>query len=296
MTSNDENNNDQHHHHDPPAAGGKGGGIAEQARTEFNKILYHHDAPPIVVRNMTLLKDQDKSCCGRNGDTTTTTTTQSSTLETAPNFMTALLGRWLATRLGLGTPLPNIRTSSANNMVQQRDYVLKNINALLLPGEGTLLLGPSGSGKSTLLKTIGKAVEQGGTDSIRVGTLEPGRQTFPRSAAFADQGDLSLTPILTVAETIQFARACAEGYDYATDESLQVLLRLVGLDHVQNTVVGNSDIRGVSGGQKRRVKVLEQAAGDAVVCMLMDEITNGLDAASALQVCQVTRARYVLAI
>jgi len=48
---------------------------------------------------------------------------------------------------------------------------------------------------------------------------------------------------------------------------------LVGLDHVRKTVVGNADIRGVSGGQKRRVKVLEMAAGASVVVLFLDEPT-----------------------
>jgi ABC-type multidrug transport system ATPase subunit len=118
------------------------------------------------------------------------------------------------------------------------------------------------------------------------------KKKFTRSTAYVDQGDLSLTPILTVKETIEFARRCAEGYEKTTPESIQKVFELVGLDHVQDTVVGNADIRGVSGGQKRRVKVLEQAVGDQVVCVLLDEITNGLDAASAYQVCQVVRTRY----
>ncbi|KAL3909226.1 MAG: hypothetical protein SGILL_008169, partial [Bacillariaceae sp.] len=45
----------------------------------------------------------------------------------------------------------------------------------------------------------------------------------------------------------------------------------------------------VSGGQKRRVKCLEMAVGNAAFLMLLDEITNGLDSASALQICQVVK-------
>ena len=62
------------------------------------------------------------------------------------------------------------------------------------------------------------------------------------------------------------------------------------LDHVTQSIVGNADIRGVSGGQKRRVKLLEMAVGSDVNVMFLDEITNGLDAASALRICKVIRA------
>lgn len=96
-----------------------------------------------------------------------------------------------------------------------------------------------------------------------------------------------MTPILTVEETVRFARLCAEGnFDY-TDQSIDAILRLLGLDHVKQTVVGNADVRGISGGQKRRVKVLEMAVGLNVGAMFMDEVTNGLDASTALSICKV---------
>ena len=56
---------------------------------------------------------------------------------------------------------------------------------------------------------------------------------------------------------------------------MDAIFKLAGLDHVKNTVVGNADIRGVSGGQKRRVKMLELAVGMDVTVMFLDEITNG---------------------
>lgn len=45
-----------------------------------------------------------------------------------------------------------------------------------------------------------------------------------------------------------------------------------------------------SGGQKRRVKMLEMAVGSDVTVFFLDEITNGLDAASALRICKVIKA------
>jgi len=79
-----------------------------------------------------------------------------------------------------------------------------------------------------------------------------------------------------VDETVRFARSCTEELDpQVLEESLSANFRLAGLDHVRETVVGNADIRGVSGGQKRRVKLLEMAVGTDVTCMFLDEITNG---------------------
>ena len=118
------------------------------------------------------------------------------------------------------------------------------------------------------MRTLGEIL-QGNSISNVEGTVRIGASKWDpsqctsnlrRIVAFADQSDLTLTPILTVEETIRFARSCCENL---TEEQLEVsmdgIFRLAGLDHVTNTVVGNADIRGVSGGQKRRVKLLEMA-------------------------------------
>ncbi|CAB9520210.1 transporter G family member [Seminavis robusta] len=197
----------------------------------------------------------------------------------APNFASAILGTWVAAKLGLASPdlvstsrrdtgVASSILSSAREQVKPKDaeeFVFKDIDALLLPGEGTMLLGASSSGKTTLMRTIQDVI--GGTAKNRLkGSISMGKLHIPaaeaattvkdknygRMTAFVDQGDINLTPIMTVEETIRFARLCAEGKHDFIDESILEFLKLLGLDHVKDTVVGNSDIRGVSGGQKRR--------------------------------------------
>ena len=62
------------------------------------------------------------------------------------------------------------------------------------------------------------------------------------------------------------------------------VIRKMGLE-----VCAETRCSGLSGGQKRRVKCLEMAVGNAAWLTLLDEITNGLDSASALQICQVVK-------
>lgn len=158
------------------------------------------------------------------------------------------------------------------------------MNAVIRPGEGTLLLGPSSSGKTTFMRTLGDVV--GGispTDMEGTVRLGPTRwdpldcpSNLKRTVAYVDQSDLTLTPILTVEETVRFARSCAEELPaQVLEDSLEAIFKLAGLDHVKHTVVGNADVRGVSGGQKRRVKMLEMAVGSDVTVLFLDEITNG---------------------
>lgn len=110
--------------------------ITEQAyaefardRTTFRDLHNQHNLPlgPVYVRNFSLKKDP--SYCVDGG----------SSLQTAPNFVSALLGKTIAHKLGLdGSPSSeNINESSSSS---SSPYVFQNVNALIRPGEGTLLL------------------------------------------------------------------------------------------------------------------------------------------------------------
>jgi hypothetical protein len=59
----------------------------------------------------------------------------------------------------------------------------------------------------------------------------------------------------------------------------------LGLDSCKGTLVGNGMIRGVSGGQKRRVTVGEMVSCPRPV-KYMDCISNGLDAATTFDIIQ----------
>jgi len=276
--------------------------ITQQAREEFDRPEYEAAklaSKPITIRSLSLKKDAASSSLCASTDPSN----EDDALRVAPNFASAIMGQWISSKLGMGGPKPAAMRTDESQSVDSRDYVFQSVSAVLLPGEGTLLLGPSSSGKTTLMRTIcdlmGGTIETGDESSascvagsMLVGGSLPSAlgKNQKRRCAFVDQSDLTLTPILTVEETVRFARSCAEGDLEMMDESLQTIFELCGLDHVQKTVVGDADVRGISGGQKRRVKFLEMAVGIDATTFFLDEITNGLDAASALSICKVVGA------
>lgn len=74
----------------------------------------------------------------------------------------------------------------------------------------------------------------------------------------------------------------------AINSAVETLAWCVGLSHVLGTKVGNAAIRGVSGGERRRVSLAEAIATcPDVLCL--DNPTNGLDSSTALEFMQMVR-------
>lgn len=60
------------------------------------------------------------------------------------------------------------------------------------------------------------------------------------------------------------------------------------LSHVQHSIVGDENVRGISGGQRKRVNIgMELAAAPSL--LLLDEPTSGLDSTAAMHICQVLK-------
>ena len=64
---------------------------------------------------------------------------------------------------------------------------------------------------------------------------------------------------------------------------VQEMIELLGLEKCADTIVGNTQIRGLSGGEKKRVNI-----GIELICqpnlLFLDEPTTGLDSTNALKV------------
>lgn len=104
------------------------------------------------------------------------------------------------------------------------------------------------------------------------------RQNQPR-IGFVAQQDI-LPPTLTVFETLLFAarlRLPESVPDTEKQERVRDLLQKLGIDHIQNTRIGDvtgGKARGISGGEMRRVSIgLELISSPDV--LLLDEPTSG---------------------
>ena len=186
-----------------------------------------------------------------------------------------------------------------------RDFViLDHVSGVIKPGTLTLLLAPPGHGKSAFLKAI--------TQTLPAGELK-GEITYSGVAAkdapskgvylgalcqYVNQVDEHLAQ-LTVRETFEFIRSNAavdpslHGFPHlagAHAEAVDDILTLLSLKNCQGTVIGNNLLRGVSGGEKKRVTVGEGLLTNARA-LALDEISTGLDSAVTFDIVKRLRER-----
>lgn len=148
------------------------------------------------------------------------------------------------------------------------------------------VLGRPGAGCSTFLRTIAGHHSSflGVTGSIDYSGLCPEevRKQYRSAVAYVPEDDVHF-PTLTVRQTLEFAlrSKTPKRFHDRIPQYLEIYGRVFGMSHTMNTLVGNEYIRGVSGGERKRISIIESLATDSsVTCW--DNSTRGLDASSAL--------------
>ncbi|EXJ82897.1 ATPase [Capronia epimyces CBS 606.96] len=183
---------------------------------------------------------------------------------------------------------------------QQRIDILRNFDGLLLPGEMLVVLGPPGSGCSTFLKTIagethGFNVDKDSHINYQGISFHEMHKHFRGEAIYTAEQDVHF-PQLSVGDTLYFAaRARAPRHipggvsrDTYASHMRDVIMATFGIRHTFNTQVGNDYIRGVSGGERKRVSIAEAALNMSPL-QCWDNSTRGLDSANAIEFCKSLR-------
>ncbi|KAJ5167607.1 uncharacterized protein N7482_003201 [Penicillium canariense] len=171
--------------------------------------------------------------------------------------------------------------------LSSRRRIIHRFDGLLEGGELILVLGRPGSGCTTFLKTI-----CGHLDGIDFDQMIKHHRG---DVAYNKEVDLHF-PHLTVGQTLSFAAHARAPHQRIEDltrneyvETLtQVVMSVFGLSHTYNTKVGNEFIRGVSGGERKRVSIAEMFVSRCRIGA-WDNSTRGLDAASALKFVRALR-------
>ncbi|XP_019426185.1 PREDICTED: pleiotropic drug resistance protein 1-like isoform X1 [Lupinus angustifolius] len=201
---------------------------------------------------------------------------------------------------------------------RQHINILQDVSGIIKPARMTLLLGPPSSGKTTLLLALAGKLDPKLKFTGKVTYNGHGMNEFvpQRTAAYVSQNDLHIGE-MTVRETLAFsARVQGVGprYDLLAEVSRRekeanimpdpdidvymkavategqkanlvtdYVLRILGLEICAETFVGNAMLRGISGGQRKRVTTGEMLVGPAKA-LFLDEISTGLDSSTTFQI------------
>ncbi|KAJ2991707.1 hypothetical protein NUW58_g2420 [Xylaria curta] len=186
------------------------------------------------------------------------------------------------------TPLMNLLGQGKKGI---EATLLDNFKGVVNPGEMVLVLGRPGSGCTTFLKSIANQ-RWGYTDvagEVLYGPFTHKEFKEYRGEAVYNQEDDIHHATLNVEQTLGFAidtkvpNKLPAGTTKAKFKSdvISTLLKMFNIEHTRQTIVGDALIRGVSGGERKRVSIAEMMITNACV-LSWDNSTRGLDASTAL--------------
>lgn len=148
------------------------------------------------------------------------------------------------------------------------------------------VLGRPGSGCSTFLKTVTSHHKEylAVDGSIDYSGMSPQQivSKYRGDVTYIGEDDIHF-PTMTVRQTLEFAYYSKTPKRCHADvpRYIEMLARVFGISHVLDTKVGNEHVRGVSGGERKRVSIIETLATDSAV-IAWDGSTRGLDAAATV--------------
>ncbi|KAK1397318.1 Transporter, ABC superfamily (Breast cancer resistance protein) [Heracleum sosnowskyi] len=166
--------------------------------------------------------------------------------------------------------------------------ILHGITGSANPGEVLALMGPSGSGKTTLLSVLGGRVGETNQRGSITYNDQPYTKFLKSRIGFVTQDDV-LFPHLTVKETLTYAALLRLPKTLTKQEKEQRATDVIselGLERCQDSMIGGSYVRGISGGERKRVCIGNDIINNPSL-LLLDEPTSGLDSTTALRIVQL---------
>ncbi|KAF2279999.1 uncharacterized protein EI97DRAFT_369894 [Westerdykella ornata] len=170
--------------------------------------------------------------------------------------------------------------------------ILKDFKGVAKPGEMVLVLGRPGSGCTTFLKVISNQ-RYGYTKvdgEVLYGPFDSDyfEKRYRGEAVYCEEEE-NHHPTLTVGQTLDFAletkvpgkRPAGLSRTEFKEKVIDLMLKMFNIEHTKNTIVGNPFIRGISGGERKRVSIAETMITGASV-ISWDNSTRGLDASTAV--------------
>eukprot|EP00250_Pteridium_aquilinum_P019927 c24628_g3_i1 orf=640-2622(+) len=167
----------------------------------------------------------------------------------------------------------------------QPRLLLQKVCGYAEPGSLLAIMGPSGCGKTTLLNALAGRLGTATIDSGEILANGRRQRLSYGNSGYVTQDD-SLIATLTTYETLVYSAHLQlpdTMSNFEKQRRVQQGIRMMGLQECADTAVGGWYIRGLSGGQRRRLTIAIETLKQRSL-LFLDEPTSGLDSAAAFHV------------
>ncbi|KAJ8906822.1 hypothetical protein NDN08_003308 [Rhodosorus marinus] len=191
------------------------------------------------------------------------------------------------------------KTVSCTKDEKRSKSILSGVSGYLEPNEMVLIQAPPGAGTTTMLNLLSGVTNL--YESVEGEVLingddiweESNRRLYAHSMLRVRQEDAHY-PVMTVRETLEFAAKCGipDFLPFAKvirRNRVELITSFLGINHTLDTAVGDAALRGVSGGERKRVTIAEILCGSMGSLVFFDNISKGLDAATTLDIVRGVR-------
>lgn len=169
----------------------------------------------------------------------------------------------------------DISLSLTNRKKEAKTILDGSIHGRLRPGRILGIMGPSGSGKTSALHALaGRVAYQSNLDLAGNVYVNGKRlQSGLLPSAFVVQ-EAVFFPYMTVRETVAFRVELQLGSVQSAQQreaTIDAVLAQMGLTHVADTIVGDAKVRGISGGERKRLSIAVELI-DSPAIVFLDEV------------------------
>ncbi len=164
------------------------------------------------------------------------------------------------------------------SFIVENKTIVENIGLTILPGEFVGLIGPSGAGKTTLMMMMNGVTKPSiGKVYINDESLYDNFESFKGLIGYVPQDDI-IHRELKVEESLNYtAKLRFDNFGKSEiSEQVDKVIKTLDLTETKNTLIGNAEKKGISGGQRKRVNLGQELLTEPSI-LFLDEPTSGLD-------------------
>ena len=174
----------------------------------------------------------------------------------------------------------------AESKIQKKEVnktILDNLTGYFVHGRLTGIMGPSGAGKTSLMEVVSN---QSKTGEVRGNFYLNGNEVdiekIKKISGFVFQDDIILRT-MTVYEALYMSALLKLPETTSIEEKKNIVDKMISTLHLEkckDTIVGDSTLKGISGGERKRLSVgMEMIMNPSII--FLDEPTSGLDTYTA---------------